>query len=1074
MSPAPQSPSLPGTGHRRAWRLDRAVAVVGLAVATLLTPRGVGAEPAAAASKAIQITSVQRSTPVDFEKELLPLLRNNCLACHNRTKAKADLVLETPADILKGGESGPAVVPGKPLESLLLKVAAHQEKPYMPPKDNKVEAVDLLPEQLGLLKLWIEQGAKGEVRGARLVVWEALPPGINPILAVAITPDGQLAACGRANQLALYHLPTHQLLERLTDPELIRAGLYTNAGVAHRDMVNSLAFNPAGTMLVSGDYRTAKVWSRRVDEQRRVLAATNLAPATTVAASPDGRWVATGHADGGLAMWDPAGARCTGSWQAHSHAIVQITPAPDGTRLASISGSTRIGIWSVPDGRSLLWIPCPTPLTAVAWSGDGRQVLASGTDQVIRQWRLPAAGETNAVLVRELKGHEARITSLAATAGAANRLLSGSIDGTARVWDLEKGDAIRKVDHGGPVMAVGIRPDGKGFATAGSNSIVRLWSLGDTNKAALELKGDWMAEAAAAARERDLATAKSDVAYRQGVLEEARKREKIEADFASKSLEARLAAEKTLTEKQKAVLAAVEARVAAEKAPAELVAELAKVNESRDTVEAAAVKVEKVAGAARERVDRLRAAADAATKSARDLAKAVEADAGKTPALAAARMAAEKLAADAGAAVEDAKAVAERLAAEAAAPRKAADEAKAQAQKRAGEIAEKQKQAPERLAAAVKAIEAAEKEADAGLIAKRSAEDQLVSSQRAARKAAEAVPEAATALQSAESSVKKLDGDLQAARKVAADAIRPVLALAYGPDSKTVASSGADGALHTWGAESGVPIEVVYGLGAPVTHILPCGSEGYLTLGGTNRGPTLRTRHESWALARTLGTGTDTSPLQGRVNAVQFSPDGKWIATGSGEPSRSGDLMIWEAATGKLLRAVTNAHSDLVLAIDFSPDGRWIATSGADRFVKVWDAATGALSRSFEGHTHHVLGVAWKQDGRTLASAGADKVIKLWNFVTGEQKRTIGGADKEVTSIQYIDATGEALVTSGDAQVRLVAEDGKTVRSFGGASDFVQSAAATADGRWIVGGGQDSVLRFWNGLTGQLIQAFTP
>ena len=56
-------------------------------------------------------------------------------------QAKADLVLETPADILKGGESGPAVVPRKGAESLLLKVAAHQLKPFMPPKDNKAEAV---------------------------------------------------------------------------------------------------------------------------------------------------------------------------------------------------------------------------------------------------------------------------------------------------------------------------------------------------------------------------------------------------------------------------------------------------------------------------------------------------------------------------------------------------------------------------------------------------------------------------------------------------------------------------------------------------------------------------------------------------------------------------------------------------------------------------------------------------------------------------------------------------------------------------------------------------------------------
>src|SRR5881398_1902687 len=97
------------------------------------------------------VATLQRSTPVDFESEILPMLRDNCLACHNRTRAKADLILETPGDILKGGENGPVVIPGDARRSSLLQVAAHQAKPLMPPKDNKVSAADLTGPQLGLL-----------------------------------------------------------------------------------------------------------------------------------------------------------------------------------------------------------------------------------------------------------------------------------------------------------------------------------------------------------------------------------------------------------------------------------------------------------------------------------------------------------------------------------------------------------------------------------------------------------------------------------------------------------------------------------------------------------------------------------------------------------------------------------------------------------------------------------------------------------------------------------------------------------------------------------------------------------
>src|SRR5438128_10645499 len=176
--------------------------------------------------KPIAMSKIERKTPVDFEKEILPILKNNCLACHNKTTAKAELILESPQDILKGGESGKIVVPKHSGDSLLLKIASHQVKPMMPPRNNKVQASDLTPEELGLIKLWIDQGAQGEVHGTGPIVWQPLPEGLNPIYAVALTSDGQFAACARANQIFIYHIPSKQLVTRLTDPQLLKAGLY--------------------------------------------------------------------------------------------------------------------------------------------------------------------------------------------------------------------------------------------------------------------------------------------------------------------------------------------------------------------------------------------------------------------------------------------------------------------------------------------------------------------------------------------------------------------------------------------------------------------------------------------------------------------------------------------------------------------------------------------------------------------------------------------------------------------------------------------------------------------------------
>src|ERR1043166_7836972 len=180
--------------------------------------------------------STRRAAPIDFEKDILPVFKNNCLACHNQTSSKADLILETPETILKGGESGPAVVPGKTGESLLFKLASHEEKPYMPPRENKVNARQLTPDELELVRGWIDQGAKGTVRRVAPIEWQPVPEGLSPIYAVALTSDGRLAACSRANQIFIYQISTGRLLTRLIDAQLAHEKIFDAEGVAHRDL----------------------------------------------------------------------------------------------------------------------------------------------------------------------------------------------------------------------------------------------------------------------------------------------------------------------------------------------------------------------------------------------------------------------------------------------------------------------------------------------------------------------------------------------------------------------------------------------------------------------------------------------------------------------------------------------------------------------------------------------------------------------------------------------------------------------------------------------------------------------
>ena len=94
--------------------------------------------------------------PVEFERDVYPILEANCIACHNVTVAEGDLILENLEAILKGGSTGPAVVAEKPDESLIYMLARRGAEPVMPPLPNDRQAKQLDPKQHPQLKALIQ------------------------------------------------------------------------------------------------------------------------------------------------------------------------------------------------------------------------------------------------------------------------------------------------------------------------------------------------------------------------------------------------------------------------------------------------------------------------------------------------------------------------------------------------------------------------------------------------------------------------------------------------------------------------------------------------------------------------------------------------------------------------------------------------------------------------------------------------------------------------------------------------------------------------------------------------------
>jgi WD40 repeat protein/serine/threonine protein kinase/tetratricopeptide (TPR) repeat protein len=148
-------------------------------------------------------------------------------------------------------------------------------------------------------------------------------------------------------------------------------------------------------------------------------------------------------------------------------------------------------------------------------------------------------------------------------------------------------------------------------------------------------------------------------------------------------------------------------------------------------------------------------------------------------------------------------------------------------------------------------------------------------------------------------------------------------------------------------------------------------------------------RFKGWeALIVNAASGaTMTPPLkhEERVTTATFSPDGRWVATGSCDAT----ARIWDVATGApRLSSVDQKpiilyHASFVSALAFSPDGSRIVTAGGDNTGRIWDPATGDLVTQPLYHNGSLNDVAFSPDGHRVATASNDRSARVWYARTG-------------------------------------------------------------------------------------------
>ncbi|MCA1392046.1 caspase family protein [Bradyrhizobium sp. IC3123] len=204
-----------------------------------------------------------------------------------------------------------------------------------------------------------------------------------------------------------------------------------------------------------------------------------------------------------------------------------------------------------------------------------------------------------------------------------------------------------------------------------------------------------------------------------------------------------------------------------------------------------------------------------------------------------------------------------------------------------------------------------------------------------------------------------------------------------------------------------------------------------------------------------------------RISSVAFSPSGSQIA--SGGSGGDNDLKLWDARSGKILRTFS-AHTDAINAIAFSKDGERIATGSTDKTVRVWNAKDGTLIQTL-GASSSVEAVTFSPDGRQVLSGDYSNSAILWDV---ERSAAVYTLREHVNAVHDVDMSPDgslAASASSDHTVRVFdVASGKTRHVLRSHKDAVLSVRFSPDGKIIATGSSDKTIKLWDVKTGDLIK----
>lgn len=413
---------------------------------------------------------VADDAPVSFHRDVMPVLRINCVACHKPGKLKGGLDLTSATALLAGGDSGPVIKPGNSEASRLIETI-HGDEPEMPK-----ESEPLLPEEVELIRRWVAEGAEVDEqisnptrRPSETPVYESLPA----VHTLAFSPDGSWLAVPGHHEILLHQADGSAIVSRLP-------------GDSPR--LESVAFSHDGTLLVASggavsDFGEVQVWDVTKRELVRSIKSSN-DTFYGVSISRDNRQVAVGCADKLVRVFNVADGREVMRCDSHLDWVFGTAFSNDGMRLATTSRDKTAKLIDISTGYLIDDINrTRDPLICLARHPIDELIATGGTEGKIRLFRMQPRGGRLAEgdnkeesFIREFE-HMASPIQVIAFSPDGTAIACGAASGEVRIFKAESGQRIAQIqsDHG-PIFAIAFSSDGARIATGGYDGRIRLYN----------------------------------------------------------------------------------------------------------------------------------------------------------------------------------------------------------------------------------------------------------------------------------------------------------------------------------------------------------------------------------------------------------------------------------------------------------------------------------------------------------------------------------------------------------------------------------------------------------------------